>query len=407
MDAPDSETFSRTLVELTDISTSRIASKAYSRPENISDQELQNPLFGFMPRKDQWPSKCGPGFSESMCFRVDKVELDELGFYGVIPHKSNNKVLIAVTGGSVANLLVQHESEEIIKNLDKRIGENIEIVNLALPGAKHPQQLQIIQYLYSIGYKFDIVVDLSGLNEVYLSRHYNMNNGVSYAYPFMMYWYPANYLMSTDELTGISRSSIENEAAFIFFSSVLNSSILKRSAFYRLIAMKLVDIEKSALQVKIANKQNLEKKIDKNYILGATLNKKCKEEKCIDERAYLWKSNIQAMNNFLRDKAYFISLIQPNHYMADSKDLNEHDFVMLRKDFGWEDSDSKSWTIIEDHQLRMFRSNDLLAANLNKPYAFKNTQEKNLIDGCCHLTEIGNKNLAIKVADSINRLVKK
>ena len=140
--------------------------------------------------------------------------------------------------------------------------------------------------------------------------------------------------------------------------------------------------------------------------MGTALNEKCKEEKCIYERAYLWKSNVQAMNTFLKGKAKFISIIQPNHYAVNANDLNQLDKRMLNENFGWELNDKKSWELIEDFQTQMANSGELLSENYNKPFLFSNTEEKNLVDSCCHLTEIGNKILAKKIAESINKLVR-
>ena len=47
-------------------------------------------------------------------------------------------------------------------------GRKIDIVRLALPGQKQPQQLMTLAWVQSLGAEFDIVVNLDGYNEAVL-----------------------------------------------------------------------------------------------------------------------------------------------------------------------------------------------------------------------------------------------
>jgi hypothetical protein len=100
--------------------------------------------------------------------------------------REKGRVAIAIVGGSVAWQLSGLGEERLRKVLlaDPIFhGKEIDIVRLALPGQKQPQQLMTVAWVQSLGAEFDVVVNVDGYNEAVLAIHDNYRIGVNMAYP--------------------------------------------------------------------------------------------------------------------------------------------------------------------------------------------------------------------------------
>ena len=112
--------------------------------------------------------------------------LDNYGF--VAGHlrfePSADVVVVGLLGGSVAKRFGEgaggRELAALLARAPRFAGREVELVNVALPGYKEPQQLLALSYLLALGAHFDIVVNLDGFNEVALSGE-NVGRGV---FPF-------------------------------------------------------------------------------------------------------------------------------------------------------------------------------------------------------------------------------
>ena len=106
-----------------------------------------------------------------------------------IQKKHKDKLIVGVTGGSVAFFLSMKGRDALVKELQKHskfAKKKIEIVRIALGGFKQPQQLMTLNYLLSIGSEFDIVINIDGFNEAALPLSDNVPRNI---FPF----YPRNW----------------------------------------------------------------------------------------------------------------------------------------------------------------------------------------------------------------------
>ena len=116
---------------------------------------------------------------------------NDFGFTGAPPpfwneRRADSPVVVAVLGGSVAQLMVDHAAPELRAEIAQSAcfeGRQIQIVNLALPGVKQPQQLMTLNYFASLGATLDLVIGLDGFNEVVLPVAENEKQGVFPFYP--------------------------------------------------------------------------------------------------------------------------------------------------------------------------------------------------------------------------------
>ncbi len=100
--------------------------------------------------------------------------------------RSDDQLIVAVVGGSVARQFVDNATESLQNELathPKYRDRTITILPLAVDGYKQPQQLTMLAYLMTLGAEFDIVINLDGLNEVALPAMDNVPMGVFSAFP--------------------------------------------------------------------------------------------------------------------------------------------------------------------------------------------------------------------------------
>jgi hypothetical protein len=104
--------------------------------------------------------------------------------YGYADHvspiqtRARDKVIIAITGGSVAWSFHMHGTSRLRALLQKvpaLAGKDLVFVNLAVSGYKQPQQLMTLTYFLVLGSQFDMLVNIDGFNEAVLYEAENLN----------------------------------------------------------------------------------------------------------------------------------------------------------------------------------------------------------------------------------------
>ena len=100
------------------------------------------------------------------------------------PKSSDKNFVVALFGGSVAlesRLALQNHLEQYLRA--NNVEKELQLLLFAVPGFKQPQQLLQLSYALSIGYKFDLVINLDGYNEAVLAIGDNYNRGIYLFYP--------------------------------------------------------------------------------------------------------------------------------------------------------------------------------------------------------------------------------
>lgn len=114
-------------------------------------------------------------------------QVNDFGLYDSAPpirRRSEGKVLVAITGGSVAHEFSVLSSDALASELTRAFpGRSIEFVRLGVPGYKQPQQLMILTYVLSLGGELDVVINLDGFNEIALPAGENVPHDVFAAFP--------------------------------------------------------------------------------------------------------------------------------------------------------------------------------------------------------------------------------
>lgn len=380
------------------------ASIASGKPPCENEQVSQHPFLGYVPRPDI-EQPCGPGFPSFMCVSKSARPINSLGLYEneFSLEPDVNTIRIGIIGGSVANLLMQsskHQIESEIRNSGIFPGKKLELLNLAIPGFKQPQQTNLILLLMGMGYKFDAILEISGLNEVYLSRHYNIQTGASYSYPFVYHW-TANFPMATSaELQSLLPESWNhNKRKLKRVLSLAPDGILSNSRLVRLVFGSRLKSRFNSLASDVSDimKSKVSKDSLHKFVYGTELNKKCSTQFCTKERADLWEKSVRSANVILSENntKYFI-MLQPNHYVAKPDEIGLGDREMMSDQFGWDDSDTEAWNTMRKSLFNL-STRGIKTSDLSKPYIFSGNSQV-LLDSCCHLNQNGYDILAKNVA---------
>ena len=303
----------------------------------------------------------------------DKVSLNEQLFFHLPSKVEKDDIKILVLGGSVAQHLSQNQTSEIFKtdNIDingKNILQNLlnhkfktnkfKVFNAAIGGGKQPQQLFKLYYLYLIGEKFDIVINLDGFNEIALSFSENIEIGNNIIYP-------RNYsrLISTfnSDLDCVQKSN----------KLTKNYSYLPITELYKLYKIRDCHFKsegdpknKKSRFSKMTNFVDLSQDTYFNYIMR------------------LWINSSHEIESFSNEKKFtYINIIQPNQYLKGSKILSKSELSLLTYDkYGEPISKYYKNVNINDFNLKH---------KLDLRYIFKDNKTTLYRDYCCHLNNHG------------------
>ena len=410
-DAVSKESYLTKLKATTAAINARQLNRLLPVPEFASDQNIQHPFIGFIPRQGL-DLPCGPSLPTFMCVSGARTPINSLGLYekefAKVP--TSNTVRIGIVGGSVANLMVQTSRDLLTATLQKSAsldGHAVEILNLAIPGFKQPQQTNLIVYLLTQGYHFDAIVNIAGLNEVYLSRHYNMKFGAAYSYPFIVHWYPSPPKVLSDQYSRTSEQLQETEDNLALSVALSpTNSFLANLAFVRWIALSGIHyFENNLLKLQKDTVEHPIHMADKDHSYGAKTNDRCADPKCVEDRALLWLNGALMTDAILKIKGIrYFEILQPNHYTVPRSTLSVSDRNRLNDEFGWERSDMEAWTKIQNYIAEFSNARThVKAIDLSDPHkTFNNAKEGVLVDACCHLNRVGYDALAIQVGSFIS-----
>jgi len=139
--------------------------------------EVLHPYLGFAPARGRSPLPIGAAGGPAA---------PGLAAPAPLPRRSPDRVILAVVGGSAAQLFAEQGLGELTARLGQLgafRGRTFVPLNLAVGGYKEPQQLMTVAYLLALGGEVDIVINLDGFNDVTMHPTENAAAGVPLAYP--------------------------------------------------------------------------------------------------------------------------------------------------------------------------------------------------------------------------------
>ncbi len=286
-----------------------------------------------------------------------------------------DSIKILILGGSVAEDLSDNDESEdnfVKKNVffdSKDIFEKVlnnkfkvkrfKVYNASIGGGKQPQQLFKLYYLYFLGEKFDIVINLDGFNEIALSLSENI--------PLKNYLsYPRNYSRIIETFsTDFKCIKKSNE-------NILSYNILPIVELY-----KLYNIRKCHFNI------SGKPKVHESKFSSVTNFSEQDEDKNINDILRIWATSSEQIEAFSKLMKFdYIHILQPSHYVKNSKKLSKkekNDFLAYKK---YGDPISKYYHLLSLNDVKIKNKLDLR-------FIFKNNEKTLYRDYCCHLNNHG------------------
>ena len=344
------------------------------------DQEIIHPYLGFViDFNDEKKNKETYGFTTT----VNPVIKREPG-----------KLNVVLLGGSVAQSMGQILREAFQRIC--RVPPNV--VNLAIPGYKQPQQLLALTYFLSLGAEYDLIINLDGYNEIVLPFTDNYSVGVN---PF----FPRNWNLRINRQPSKKILAVIGEVRYLRDLKeedleALTSSFFKGSAVYGLLKVQQFkrlnwDIDRTTHKL-IKLQQEEVKKFEET---GPFFPYKDIRQ-LYDDAATVWLRSSVLLDQLARENSMeYFHFLQPNQYVKGSKVLTEEE-----RRTAYLEKVNISQSALIGYPILIKQGRKLLEKNIkffDATMAFAKEKKTVYIDICCHYNELGKELLAAYMMDKI------
>jgi len=329
---------------------------------------------------------------------------NEFGFTGINPilKRSPDVVNICLTGGSVALGLYHRCGDRMISSLgqvDYFKDKKINVVQLALPGFKQPQQLMSLSYFIALGAEYDLIINIDGFNEMALPFSDNLPFNVFPSFPRHWNMFSRKRINTkVQHLLGmqtVGRFDRRNNRQFF------SKSILRYSNFGLLI-WRIKDNDISLTLNSLEGKlRNAIKNADKDYQSTGPQIAMVDTTEYFRELAILWRNSSIEMNALKSAGAFkYFHFLQPNQYFDGSKVLTNTELSRAYEQgpLDYKTAIQKGYPIITEI------GKDLLERGVSftdLTMMFKKEQRSVYQDKCCHFNQLGNELIADRITDEI------
>jgi hypothetical protein len=332
--------------------------------------------------------------------------VNDYGFLGDPPPFGDDRpeaVSVALLGGSVAENLGVFASQRLLEEIAQIPafrGREVGLSLMALRGMKQPQQLFAIEWLLSLGARFDIVINLDGFNEIVLAGE-NAMQGTS---PF----YPRRWGV---RVAGMRRTEDESLLGEIRFLESLRQDGARRfSGWIVRWSITANVIQRWTDDRLVSRLDTLRTRLNRSLLLGPLANRyeatgPAREHEDLLARsrdlASYWKRTSILLAERARSSGFrYFHFLQPNQWVEGSKIFGEEE-----RDIATPDDYFHREAAISGYRELIAASAEIQAAGAaftDLTMLFRGVEEPLYTDACCHLNERG----YTRIAESIGRTIR-
>lgn len=346
-----------------------------------------------------------PQLSRAEAMDNREVRTNSLGFRDdgeAVRKRSADVFLLAICGGSVAwNFSWEGEAtlRQLLSELPQLQGRTLQIVRLALPGYKQPQQLMALNYVLSLGGEFDAVLNIDGFNDGALSILENARQKTSIAYPRS--WHARSLVMTDPRISVEAMRLLTLRAERQQAGRQALQSPLRWLALYQLWWHLQDESARAALsrlgiQVSQSNSSS--------FLHHGPLPEKQSTEEQAAAAADLWIRSSQQMQSVCRGLGIpYLHVLQPNQYVPDSKPFTEYELERCVAD--GQDLQTVTSTAYAALRATGARAKEQGLAFSDQTGVFSAVTDTLYVDPWCHFNRLGNELLAKAVAGELAKVV--
>ncbi|MDD2236793.1 MAG: hypothetical protein PHG65_06275 [Kiritimatiellae bacterium] len=329
------------------------------------------------------------------------------GFYSeydaVLKRSNDQDFIVVVLGGSVATHLCVFADDVLRKTLEEcpaLKGRTIRFNPICQGGYKQPQQLLALAYYLSLGTEVDMVINIDGVNELYIyyknARVFNIDPS------FPLHWAAetARNEKQPALLDFERRVAAARERESTFYSWAENSGWV-RSALVRFLGRTLhIYTAKSISDMQ----EKVETRVAQQGQEGTLTYEQTgpvyadfeKDPELFEEASRLWERSNLLIDTLLHGLGIpYLVCIQPNQYFAGTRDL-----LPTEKESAYH-TESEFYYPLANGYTHLLKAKDRLMGQgvsvADLTGIFNGEPEPIYADECCHYTLLGNQILAREV----------
>lgn len=382
----------------------RLAVVAQTAPSlNTVDDRVQGYVSGFIPHPYV-------GFVRDMT----KEGVNSYGWTGPSPitKRESGKIVVAVFGGSVANMFFDIYRENFISELQQLPQfqmKRIEVVNISLDGYKQPQQLLALEYLLSQGAQYDIIINIDGFNEVVLPASDNFWQHVAPIFPRSWNWY-AQTLLNRTMLQHVTRLyTYQDRRQFI---ARLFSMYPLREHRIWLVLWNILDQEvaRGLFRETEILKQVARNDGEKYSQINGPKDASLTMNTILPYSVAVWKNASEQMAKISKENGmFYIHILQPNQYYQGSKVLSDEEKNKAFYNYTVSSDDpslmlSYRWAATKGYPLLVEAGKELAKQGeyfFDFTQIFSGVTETIYVDDCCHYNTRGNELFVHAIVNAI------
>lgn len=377
--------------------------------ENRKSREILHPYAGYSNQAISLKPSCNQDAESIECFTRQKMA-DDLP----MPKKAEGVLNVALLGGSVAvgtvNGTPYQTYQKLLSGLPEYKDYKVNLHVMAAGGYKQPQPLMMLNYFYSLGAEYDIVIALDGFNEIAIASSEFKWNKIHPIFPRS--WSGRVNDSINPELLKLTAKKFQENESHLAKTTFMSGSFFAKSVTLNLL-WKLFDNRYHAkianLNQKIANLSNVEdtprslqyEKLGPDYLFKdwATLAM---------DSAKIWKNSTYATHGLVASQgAKFFQFIQPNQYIDGAKpemSANERRIAFTKATDG-SYGGYGGWYRIGYPFLKKYQA-ELQAKGVNSTdltFLYKDEPGDIYIDNCCHVNSKGSFKIVEAIVKTIHQ----
>lgn len=273
-------------------------------------------------------------------------------------------------------------------------GKEFVVANLAVGGYKQPQQLMTLNYLLTLGFEFDVVINVDGFNEVALYPAESVARQVFPIYPRT--WYATMNLAPDRELQRLQGVALFAADRVVSRAQAFSDSLLRFSPTANLVwslgHRRRLREHGEALQAV----REFQPAASPYSATGPRVSFQ-QEADLFGHLASIWSRSSLQMDQLCRanDIRYY-HFLQPNQYAPNSKPLSGQERRdAFRNDHPYRNGAKKGYPLLVQEGKRLHQAG---VRFVDLTGIFDDRAETLYIDDCCHFNEFGNELVAERVA---------